>query len=63
LLKLLFSLSGSVLNFANWIPLAYHKELEIKEATETASSASFSDIYNQFDTNGQLSTSLGSNIL
>jgi hypothetical protein len=49
LLKLLFSLSGSVLNFANWIPLAHHKELEIKE---TAASALFPDIYNQFDTNG-----------
>jgi uroporphyrinogen-III synthase len=29
------------LHFANWIPLIYHKDLEIKVTTVTASSASF----------------------
>jgi hypothetical protein len=31
-----------------WIPLIYHKELEMKETTETAGSASFLDIYLKF---------------
>ena len=44
--------------FTNRITLIYPKELEKKEATETASSASFLDIYFKFDTNGQLSTTL-----
>ena len=38
-------------NFANWSPLIYHpKELEIKWTTQTASLASFRDIYFNFDT-------------
>ena len=41
--------------FTNRITLIYPKELEKKEATETAS---FMDIYFKFDTNGQLSTTL-----
>jgi hypothetical protein len=35
-------------NFANWIRLIYPKELEIKETTKTASSASLLDIYYHF---------------
>ena len=36
--------------------MIYPPELEIKETTDTASSASFLDLYLEFDTNGQLST-------
>ena len=32
-------------NFANWIPLMYPKEFDIKETTEIAFSASILDIY------------------
>jgi hypothetical protein len=32
-------------NFANWIPLIYPKEIEIKETMEAASSDSFLDIF------------------
>ena len=42
--------------FAEFLPLIYPPELEIKETTETASSASFLDIYLEFDDSGQLST-------
>jgi hypothetical protein len=35
---------------ANWIPLIYHKNLEIKETAETASSVLFLDMYLDFDT-------------
>jgi hypothetical protein len=35
---------------ANWIHSIYHKELEIKEKTETSSFALFLDIYLQFVT-------------
>jgi len=45
-------------NIANWIPLIYHKELEMNETTEIASSVSFLVINLQFDTNDQLSTKL-----
>jgi hypothetical protein len=45
-------------DFGNWIPFIYSKEIEIKETTETTSSASFRDIYLKFDANGQLSTRL-----
>ena len=38
--------------FPNWISLIYTKELEVKEMTETASSASVLDIYLKFDSNG-----------
>ena len=40
------------------MPLIYKKELEIKETTETVSSASFLNIYLNLDTNDQLSTRL-----
>jgi hypothetical protein len=37
-------------------PLIYPPELEIKETTDTASSASFLELYLEFDNSGQLST-------
>ena len=43
-------------NFSNWISLIYPPELEIKETTDTASSASFLDLYLEFDASGHLST-------
>ena len=48
-------------NFVNCILLIYHKDIEITKTTETASSASFLDIYHKLDTNagnGQLFTRL-----
>ena len=39
-------------------PLIYPPELEIKETTDTASSASFLDLYLEFDHSGQLSTKI-----
>jgi hypothetical protein len=38
--------------------LIYPPELEIRETTDTASSASFLDLYLEFDDNGQLSTKI-----
>jgi hypothetical protein len=38
--------------------LIYPPDLEVKETTDTASSASFLDIYFEFDDSGQLSTTL-----
>jgi hypothetical protein len=38
------------------VPLIYPPELEVKETTDTASSASFLDLYLEFDDSGQLST-------
>jgi hypothetical protein len=35
--------------FAEFIPLIYPPELEVKETTDTASSASFLDLYLEFD--------------
>ena len=43
-------------NFSVWVPLIYPPELEIKETTDTASSASFSDLYLEFDLHSHLST-------
>ena len=40
------------------LPLIYPPELEVKETTDTASSASFLDLYLEFDDSGQLSTKL-----
>jgi hypothetical protein len=40
--------------FAEFLPLIYHPELEVKETTDTASSASFLDLYLEFDDSGQL---------
>jgi hypothetical protein len=41
--------------FAEFLPLIYPPELEVKETTDTASSASFLDLYLEFDDSGQLS--------
>jgi hypothetical protein len=38
--------------------LIYPPELEIKKTTDTASSASFLDLYLEFDDSGQLSTKI-----
>ena len=43
--------------FAEFLPLIYPPELEVKE-TDTASSASFLDLYLEFDDCGQLSTKI-----
>jgi hypothetical protein len=42
-------------------PLIYPPELEIKETTDTASSASFLDLYLEFDDSDQLSTKIYDN--
>ena len=43
---------------AQFLPLIYPPELEVKETTDTASSASFLDLYLEFDDSGQLSTKI-----
>ena len=45
-----------ILIFAEFFPLIYPPELEVKETTDTASSASFLDLYLEFDDSGELST-------
>ena len=44
--------------FAEFLPLIYPPELEVKETTDTASSATFLDLYLEFDESGQLSTKI-----
>jgi hypothetical protein len=44
--------------FAEFLPLIYPPELEVKETTDTVSSASFLDSYLEFDDSGQLSTKI-----
>ena len=44
--------------FAEFLPLIYPPELEVKETTDTASSASFLDVCLEFDDSGQLSTKI-----
>ena len=44
--------------FAEFLPLIYPPELEVKETTDTSSSASFLDLYLEFDDSGQLSTKI-----
>ena len=44
--------------FAEFLPLIYPPELDVKETTDTASSASFLDLYLEFDDSGQLSTKI-----
>jgi hypothetical protein len=44
--------------FAEFLPLIYPPEPEVKETTDTASSASFLDLYLEFDDSGQLSTKI-----
>jgi hypothetical protein len=51
-------LSFNNYRFAEFLPMIYPPELEVKETTETASSESFLDLYLEFDDSGQLSTKL-----
>jgi hypothetical protein len=51
-------LSNNNSRFAEFLPLIYPPELEIKETTDTASSASILDSYLEFDDSGQLSTKI-----
>ena len=44
--------------FAEFLPLIYPPELEVKETTDTASSASFLDLYLEFDDSGRISTKI-----
>ena len=44
--------------FAEFLPLIYPPELEVKETTDTVSSASFLDLCFEFDDSGQLSTKM-----
>ena len=44
--------------FEEFLPLIYPPELEVKETTDTASSASFLDLYLEFDDSGQISTKI-----
>ena len=44
--------------FADFLPLIYPPELEVKETTYTASFASFLDLYLEFDDSGQISTKI-----
>ena len=44
--------------FAEFLPLIYPPELEVKETTDTASFASFLDLYFEFDDSGQISTKI-----
>lgn len=45
-------------NFADYIPLIYPPELEIKETTDTDHSVSFLDLHLEFDDSGKLSTKI-----
>ena len=51
-------LSNNNSRFAEFLPLIYPPELEVKETTDTASSASFLDLYLEFDDSGQISTKI-----
>jgi hypothetical protein len=51
-------LSINYSRFPEFLPLIYPPELEVKETTDTASSASFLDLYLEFDHSGQLSTKI-----
>jgi hypothetical protein len=42
--------------FAEFLPLIYPPDLEFKETTDTALSASFLDLYLEFEDSGQLRT-------
>jgi hypothetical protein len=44
--------------FAEFLLLIYPPGLEVKETTDTASSASFLDLYLEFDDSGQISTKI-----
>ena len=45
-------LSINNFKFAEFLPLIYPPELEVKETTDTPSSASFLDLYLEFDDSG-----------
>ena len=47
-----------ILDLQNFFYLIYPPELEVRETTDTASSASFLDLYLEFDGSGQLSTKI-----
>ena len=42
-------------HLSDWLPMIYPPEWEIKETTDTAPSASFLDLYLEFNINGHLS--------
>ena len=44
--------------FAELLPFTYPAKLEVKETTDTASSASFLDLYHEFDDSTQISTKI-----
>ena len=44
--------------FAEFLPLIYPPELEVKETTDTASSASYLDLFLEFDDSGQIGTKI-----
>jgi hypothetical protein len=44
--------------FAEFLPSIYPPELEIKETTDTASFASYLDLFLEFDDSGQLTTKI-----
>ena len=44
--------------FAEFLPLIYPPELEVKDTTYTASFASFLDLYLEFDDSCQISTKI-----
>jgi hypothetical protein len=44
--------------FAEFLPLIYPPELEVNETTDTAWSASFLDLYLEFDDSGQINTKI-----
>ena len=44
--------------FAEFLPLIYTAEQKVKETTDAASSASFLDLYLEFDDSGQLNTKM-----
>jgi hypothetical protein len=46
------------INNSRFAELIYSPELEVKETTDTALSASFLDLYLEFDDNGQISTKI-----
>jgi hypothetical protein len=47
--------------FAESLPLIYPPDLEVKDTTDTASSASFLELYLEFDESGQISTKIYDN--
>jgi hypothetical protein len=49
-------LSINYSRFAEFLPMIYPPELEVKDTTDTASSASFLDLCLEFDDSGQFST-------